>query len=146
MKKLTRQQAIIISGYTGFLACDINELKRDASERLGFSVMTHHLSERPETLRIAYKDDFVAIANMSIQGEYGGDPYEENRLILENTQFDLEEIEKIRSSGFKFKIEITRESGEPPYVNVDVGYEVDVFVGEKQFVSIPKNSIKALLS
>lgn len=146
VKKLTRQQAIVVSGYTGILACDINELKRDVSERLNMTCMSHHLATKEESIKLAYKDDFIAMSNMTREDEITGDPYEENQTILQNTDFDLEEIEKIRSAGFKFKIEITRDSSEPLYINVDVGYYVNEFVGETRFVSVPKSMLKSLIS
>lgn len=62
-KKLTLQQAIIVSGYTGFMACPFSNFHEDVEKRLGRPVFTHEFGNKEMSLRISdlYKDDFIAM-------------------------------------------------------------------------------------
>lgn len=61
--KLTREQGLIITGYTGILACDFADFHEDVERRLGRPVFTHEFAfdEVREEIRDAYQDDFAAL-------------------------------------------------------------------------------------
>ena len=61
--RLTIDQAVIVSGYTGILCCAFSALHADIERRLGRPVWTHELGneEMRERLRDAYRADFLAI-------------------------------------------------------------------------------------
>lgn len=59
MQKLTKEQAIIVSGYTDFLICEFDDLHKDIEKRLGRSVFTHDLPAI--SVRGLYRDDFIAM-------------------------------------------------------------------------------------
>lgn len=61
--KLTKEQAIIISGYTGFMACRFGDFQEDVEKRLGRPVWTHEFGskEMRDKLIEVYKEDFVAM-------------------------------------------------------------------------------------
>ena len=64
MKKLTKEQAIVISGYTGFMICEkFSDLHADIEARIGQRVFTHELSDPKVNKRVKalYKDDFCAM-------------------------------------------------------------------------------------
>ncbi len=63
MTPLTVDQAVVISGYTGFLCCNFSELHADVEKRLGYPVWTHQFSgnEMRERLKEIYRDDFIAM-------------------------------------------------------------------------------------
>ena len=67
MKRLTREQAVVISAYTGALACTLSELQEFASEKLGRRVMTHEfaLPGLSDELQAAVRDDFIAMVYLS---------------------------------------------------------------------------------
>jgi hypothetical protein len=65
MKKLTKEQAIIISAYTGFLICDFGDMHAEVEKRVGRPVWTHEFGNKQfadVTVRELFKDDFVALA------------------------------------------------------------------------------------
>lgn len=64
--RLTPYQALIITGYTGILACDFELFHADVQQRLGRAIYTHELgSERMnEDIKEAYKSDFLALCNI----------------------------------------------------------------------------------
>jgi hypothetical protein len=61
--KLTRDQAIIISAYTGVLICEFSDMHADIEKRLGYPVFTHQLAEPSVMVQIktAYRADFVKL-------------------------------------------------------------------------------------
>jgi hypothetical protein len=59
-QKLTKEQAIIVSGYTGFLICQFPDLHADIERRLGRPVFTHELAYMQ--LSELYKTDFIKLA------------------------------------------------------------------------------------
>ncbi len=63
MKKLNKQQAIIISGYTGITCCAFNHIHEDIEKRLGRPVMTHEMGTNSfrDEIREVYKADFLAL-------------------------------------------------------------------------------------
>lgn len=64
MKKLTLEQAVIISGYTGYLICPFAALHDEIEKRMGRGVFTHEMAD-PDTMaeiKLQFKDDFIAMA------------------------------------------------------------------------------------
>jgi hypothetical protein len=63
MKTLTKEQAIIITGYTGITMCNFRHYQEDASKRIGRSLFTHEFANPKmiELLKELYEDDFIAI-------------------------------------------------------------------------------------
>ena len=63
MQKLTREQALVITGYTGKLAINFADFHADVERRLGRSVMTNEflLDEFFDAVRDLYRDDFMAM-------------------------------------------------------------------------------------
>jgi hypothetical protein len=64
MQKFTKEQAIIISGYTGIMACKFEHLQEDAQKRFGRPLWTHEFGSEAglnETIRELYKADFIAM-------------------------------------------------------------------------------------
>lgn len=62
--KLTKEQAIIISGYTGVLICNFADLHGDVERRLGRPVWTHEFGSEQfsEDLKTLYRPDFLELA------------------------------------------------------------------------------------
>ena len=61
--KLTKEQAIIITGYTGIMACNFTDFHEDVEKRLGYPVMSHEFgfANMRERIRDCYKEDFIAM-------------------------------------------------------------------------------------
>ena len=73
--RLTKEQAVIVSGFTGFLCCDFSDLHVEIERRLGRPVWTHELSEIMNTeVRRAFRDDFVALSPNAAVSD-GGTPF-----------------------------------------------------------------------
>ena len=65
IKKLTMEQAVVISGYTGVLICPFSELHDEIEKRLERPVWTHELgsSELMEKeVKPTFEADFFAMA------------------------------------------------------------------------------------
>lgn len=61
-QKLTKQQAIIITGYTGILACDFSSLHKDLEKRFNRPVFIHELPQLNYSEK--YTEDFLKICNI----------------------------------------------------------------------------------
>jgi hypothetical protein len=63
MKKLTKEQAIIVSAYTGVTACNFGDLHEAVEKKLGRPVWTHQFADKEvtEEIRKAFREDFLAI-------------------------------------------------------------------------------------
>lgn len=63
MSKLSLDQAIIVTGFTGVLACPFSNFHADVERRLGRSVWTHEFAskELKEKLKEEYRSDFVSM-------------------------------------------------------------------------------------
>lgn len=63
MQKLTKEQAVIVSGYTGYLACKFSDFQEDVEKRMGRPVWTHEFAGKEFTteLKKLYKEDFLAM-------------------------------------------------------------------------------------
>ncbi|QXL90509.1 hypothetical protein [Salmonella phage NINP13076] len=66
MTRLTKEQAIIITAFTGFTACDFSIFHEDLEKRLGRPVWTHELANKEFASQVKdlYKDDFLKICFM----------------------------------------------------------------------------------
>jgi hypothetical protein len=65
MTKFTKEQAIVITGFTGKLACKFADFHEDAEKRLGRPVFTHEFGDRQFANEIEelYRADFLAMAD-----------------------------------------------------------------------------------
>lgn len=63
MQKFTKEQALIITGYTGFTACNFGDFQEDVEKRLGRPVFTHEFAREAlrDELKEVYKADFIAM-------------------------------------------------------------------------------------
>lgn len=63
VQPLTKAQAIVITGFTGYAACSMSEIHEDVEKRLGRPVWTHEFAneEVRKEMREAYRADFVAM-------------------------------------------------------------------------------------
>jgi len=62
MQKLTMEQAIVVSAYTGVLMCPLYKMHEEIERRLGRPVWSHQMPSIYETeIRPAFKDDFLAM-------------------------------------------------------------------------------------
>jgi hypothetical protein len=63
LEPLTKEQAIIITGYTGIGACDFSDFHEDVEKRMNRPVWTHEFgsSEMWEQLKILYREDFLKL-------------------------------------------------------------------------------------
>lgn len=61
--QLTKEQAIILTGYTGVTCCNFGDLQLDVEKRLGHPVWTHQFAvpEFAEKVKDLYRDDFFAL-------------------------------------------------------------------------------------
>lgn len=60
---MTKQEAIIVSAYTGVLMCEVSDLHEYIEKKLGRSVFTHELADKAVWKEIAkaVKPDLIAI-------------------------------------------------------------------------------------
>ena len=67
--KLTKEQAIIISGYTGVLICNFADLHEDVEKRMGRPVWTHEFGDEAFAKQVQnlYCEDFTALAPEEIK-------------------------------------------------------------------------------
>jgi hypothetical protein len=63
MNKLTKEQAIVITGFTGITACRFSDFHEDVERRMGRPVWTHEFSnpEFEEKIKELYKNDFLSL-------------------------------------------------------------------------------------
>jgi hypothetical protein len=63
MQKFTKEQAIIIAGYTGITAGPFSDFHEDAEKRLKRPVWTHEFASKEMTMQLAdlYREDFLAM-------------------------------------------------------------------------------------
>ena len=61
--KLTKEQALAITGFTGICACGFELFHEDAEKRLGRPIFTHEfaIDSMWVTMRDLYREDFLAI-------------------------------------------------------------------------------------
>jgi hypothetical protein len=63
MKKFSKEQAIVITGFTGKLACQFSDFHSDVEKRLGHPVWTHQFGDKEFAKKVAelYHKDFLAM-------------------------------------------------------------------------------------
>ena len=63
MKKLTKEQAIVITGFTGKLACSFSVFHEDVEKRMGGPVWTHQFGDKDFAEKVAelYREDFLSM-------------------------------------------------------------------------------------
>jgi len=63
MKKLTKEQAVVLSGFTGLLHGSFSDFHEDVEKRMGRPVFTHELGNKDIVARVKelYRDDFIAM-------------------------------------------------------------------------------------
>lgn len=61
MQKLTKEQAIVITGFTGVLACNFGDFHEDVETRLNRGVWTHEFANKEfsDMLKEYYRKDFL---------------------------------------------------------------------------------------
>ena len=61
MNKLTKEQAVIISGYMGIACCNFGYIHEDIEKRLGRPVYTHEFAseEMFKKIKELYEEDFI---------------------------------------------------------------------------------------
>lgn len=65
MIQLTKEQGIVVTGYTGIGACLFSDFHEDVERRLGRPVWTHEFGSEElwSQLKILYRDDFIRMCN-----------------------------------------------------------------------------------
>ncbi len=63
MLKLTKEQAIVITGFTGVTACKFSDFHEDVEKRLGYPVWTHQFASKELNEKIieVYREDYLAM-------------------------------------------------------------------------------------
>ena len=63
MDKLTKEQAVILTGFTGLIHGSFGDFHQDVEKRLGRPVWTHEFASKKmkEELKELYRDDFIAM-------------------------------------------------------------------------------------
>lgn len=64
LTKLTKEQAIILTGYTGCTCCTFADFQKDVEKRLGRPVWTHQFADKnlwQNEIQPAYEKDFMFI-------------------------------------------------------------------------------------
>lgn len=61
MKKLTKEQGIILTGYTGVMCCKFSDFHEDVEARMGRPIWTHEFADKEFSAEVKklYKDDFL---------------------------------------------------------------------------------------
>ena len=61
--KLTKEQAIILTGFTGVMCCPFAYFQADVERRMGRPVFTHELADATTAAAIKelYREDFLAL-------------------------------------------------------------------------------------
>lgn len=59
--KLTKDQAIILTGFTGVLCCDFSDFHADVERRMGHPVWVHQFASNKGKVKDLYRDDFLAM-------------------------------------------------------------------------------------
>jgi hypothetical protein len=61
--RLTKEQAVIISAYTGFLICNFSDMHEEVERRMGYPIWTHQFADKVlmAQVREKFKSDFIAL-------------------------------------------------------------------------------------
>lgn len=62
-QKLTKEQAIVITGFTGICACSFSIFHEDVEKRMGRPIFTHEFGNKGmwEEIKELYRADFLAL-------------------------------------------------------------------------------------
>lgn len=63
MQKLTKEQAIVLTGFTGIMHGSFSDYHEDVEKRVGHGVFTHMFADQEFVKRTKelYKEDFLAM-------------------------------------------------------------------------------------
>lgn len=61
MTKLTKEQAIIITGFTGVACCNFGDFHADAERRKGASIWVHEFASNMAEMKELYRYDFMSL-------------------------------------------------------------------------------------
>lgn len=59
MQKLTTDQAVVITGFTGVMACKFSDFQLDVERRMGRPVFTHEFAFNADEVKELYRADFL---------------------------------------------------------------------------------------
>lgn len=59
--KLTKEQAIILTGFTNIICCKFSDLHEDVEKRMGRPVMTHEFVRLADEIKELYRKDFMEL-------------------------------------------------------------------------------------
>lgn len=61
MQKLTKEQAIVLTGHTGLLCSKFSDFHEDVEKRMGRPVFTHEFANKEffDNIKEIYKQDFL---------------------------------------------------------------------------------------
>jgi hypothetical protein len=61
MQKLTTEQAVVITGFTGVMSCKFADFQLDVERRMGRPVMTHEFAFNADEVKELYRADFLTM-------------------------------------------------------------------------------------
>ena len=63
MQSITKEQGIILTGFTGILCGDFSDFHQDAERRVGRPIFSHEFADKElwDILKEYYYDDFLSI-------------------------------------------------------------------------------------
>jgi len=64
LQKFTKEQAIVVSAYTGFMACPFSDVHEAVEKRLGYPVFTHQFPALADKIAEAFKADFISMCTV----------------------------------------------------------------------------------
>lgn len=59
MQKLTKEQAVVITGFTGIMSCNFSDFHADVERRMGRPVFTHEFAFNADEVKELYREDFL---------------------------------------------------------------------------------------
>lgn len=66
MQKLTTEQAVVLTGFTGVMCCEIfSDFHKDLELRIGRPVFTHELPSLTDKIKELYKNDFMVMCGVA---------------------------------------------------------------------------------
>lgn len=67
MQRLTKEQGIILTGYTGFMCCSFPDFHEDVEKRMGQPLLMHEISILRDEIQDLYQDDFMGMMPLSMR-------------------------------------------------------------------------------
>jgi hypothetical protein len=64
MNKLTKEQAVVITGFTGVMVCNsFSDLQLEVDKRLGYSTWTHQYGDKTfaDEVKALFREDFLKL-------------------------------------------------------------------------------------